>query len=576
MRAKWNKWLCIALACIMVTGMLAGCGASEQPAVEDQPKVESEAGDAETDETAEESAEEVKELRTVSVIGVDEPNAAREWWTVENFPEWEAGKVWNAKMESIGVELDIETIARDQYDEAMKTRQDAWLDMPDVIRAVGSYTDWIGYGQSGYIWNIKELLEQYDEDGSIWAYMEKIGGDAFNTILDENGDLWWFPYVLSQGVEGRPSSCFTLNLRADWLEKIGVEYKHFYTPEEILDILVKFQEEDVNENGVADEVIDINLASEWEPFSAAFGMGRGYIYALSDGSGVQCKLDHENFEEYIKYCQELYKAGVFNTEILNEGNNILESNCASAIFDYNGATYNEQAVTGYETTARYAPVFVDDDGGENGFIIAGADSPFAVMNGFLVNKDCKDPQAVVDLMDFVFSDECSDLFYYGVEGISWEYDPEVDGKVYIDVTSAYDGTAPETCPLNNVVGNNLVPSALNIVKSFKTWEAAQNREGYPEKDEFSLVALREANERNIPYYSGTQPFAMMSSAETEAYNAVATTVETYINELLIDLIIGNKSLDDMELYRAELKELGLDTMIEIRTAQNNRYMNAGN
>ena len=576
MRAKWNKLLCLALACMLAIGTLAGCGADKQPAAEDKPQAESEAADTEADAVADEESNEVKELRTVSVVGVDMPNASREWWTVENYPTWEAGKVWDAKMESIGISLDIETIAADQYAEAMKTRQDAWLDMPDVIKAAGNYSDWIGYGQAGYTWNIRELLEQYDEDGSIWAYMEKVGGDAFNTILDENGDLWWFPYVLAQGVEGRPSSCYTLNLRADWLEKIGVEYKHFYTPEEILDILVKFQEEDVNENGVVDEVININPASEWEPFSAAFGIGRSYIYALSDGSGVQCKLDHENFDEFIEYCQELYKSGVFSTEILNEGNNIQASNRASAIFDYQGATYNEKGITGYETTARYAPVFLDDDGGEDGFIIAGADSPFAVLSGFLVNKDCEDPQAVVDVMDFVFSDECSDLFFYGVEGISWEYDAELDAKVAINSAAQYDGTAPETCPLNNVVGNNLVPSALNIEKSMKAWEAGQKREGYPEKDEFSLVALKDANERDIPYLSGTQPYAMMTDAETEAYNAVANTVETYISELLIDLIIGTKNLEDMDVYRAELNELGLDTMIQIREAQYQRYMNANN
>ena len=513
------------------------------------------------------------ENRTITVMAQDYKNSSRPWWNIVNYHEWAAGKIFDAKLEEMGITLDIEAIAKDQYSTAALTRQQAWLNMPDIIKAAGNESDWIGYGKAGKIWNIRELLEEYDEDGSIWAYLQKLGGSSFATILDENGALWWFPYVLSQGVNDRPTSIFCISIRADWLEAIGEQYKHFYTPDELLDVLVAFRENDANGNGVEDEVINFNLASEWEPISSAFGIGMNYIYALSDGSGVQCKIDHENFPAFIEYCQELYKAGVFSTEVLNEGANLTAANRASVIFDYNGGTSADKSVTGFETTARYAPAIIDDDAGVNGYLIPSADSPFMVTNGWLINKECKDPQAVVDLMNFVYSDECSDLFYYGVEGVSYYFDETIQHNVFIDSSTLYAEEDTSRSPLNNVIGNNVLPSALNITQSLESWMAGQNRPAYPEKDDFALTTLKEANERDIPYMSGTQPFAMMTDAESEAYNAVAETVNTYIKELIIDLIIGNKSLDDLPTYRAEVGQLGLDTMIEIREAQYDRFVN---
>ena len=517
---------------------------------------------------------ETSENRTLTVMCRDMNNAGRPWWNITNYHDWAAGKIFDAKLEELGISLVIEAIALDQFDTAALTRQQAWLNMPDIIRAAGDTSDWIGYGKAGKIWNIRELLEEYDEDGSIMEYMQQLGGDVLATIFDEDGNLWWFPYVLSQGVEDRPSSCYCISLRADWLEAIDVEYKYFYTPDELFDILVAFRENDVNGNGIQDEIINFNPASEWEPLSAAFGIGMGYIYALSDGSGVQCKLDHENFSAFIEYCQKLYEAGVFSTEILNDGANMISTNRASAIFDYSGETYQEKTIVGFEDTARYAPAFIDDDT-IDGYIIPGADSPFAITGGcgWLINKECSDPQAVVDLMDYVFSDECSDLFYWGVEGVSYYYDEATDSNQFIDSGTLYAEDDTSRSPLNNVVGNNIVPSALNISKSTEAWLASQNRPAYPEKDDFSKNALYEANQANIPYQSGTQPFAMMTDAENEAYNNVASTVNTYISELIIDLIIGNKSLDDLPMYRAEVGALGLDTMIEIREAQYDRFAN---
>ncbi len=431
--------------------------------------------------------------------------------------------------------------------------------------------DYVNYGKSGMTWNIKELLETYDEDGSIWAFLEKNTPTSFKTILDENGDLWWLPYSYSGESPG--GSAYVCSVRADWLEELGKEWKPFYTLDELMDIFVEFREKDANKNGVADEVLSFNPASEWEPISAAFGMGQKYIYVLTDGKGVQCKLDHENFPAFIEYCQKLYEAGVFSTEILNSDNGIISGNRASAIYNYNAESWEEPGILGYETTARYAPIVIDDDEGVNGYNLPGRDNSDMCLNAWLVNKDCEDPQAVVDLLDYIYSDEAMFDLYWGIEGLSFEYN-EAGNPELIDRENLYNNKEEQyRLPLWNVVTCNVLPGSLHGENTtVEDYYAANHREGFPEKDAF-LPVLVDAKKRDIPYCPQTQPLAMMSMEENEKWEKVSTDVQTYIEELILDLIIGNKSLDDLATYRAEVGEMGLDTMIEIRKAQYDRYLN---
>ena len=50
-----------------------------------------------------------------------------------------------------------------------------------------------------------------------------------------------------------------------------------------------------------------------------------------------------------------------------------------------------------------------------------------------------------------------------------------------------------------------------------------------------------------------------------------TDLETYSKELATQLILGQASLDDWDSYMAELKDLGLDEILEIENDQLARF-----
>lgn len=57
--------------------------------------------------------------------------------------------------------------------------------------------------------------------------------------------------------------------------------------------------------------------------------------------------------------------------------------------------------------------------------------------------------------------------------------------------------------------------------------------------------------------------AVATQEETKRTSEILTDLDTYSQELLTKLILGQKSLDDWDSYMDDLKRLGLDELIGI-------------
>jgi len=66
---------------------------------------------------------------------------------------------------------------------------------------------------------------------------------------------------------------------------------------------------------------------------------------------------------------------------------------------------------------------------------------------------------------------------------------------------------------------------------------------------------------------------MPSDDQIEEVNSIITDLTTYSQELATNLALGEKSLDDWDKYMADMKELGLDRLIEINQVQLDAYNN---
>ena len=68
--------------------------------------------------------------------------------------------------------------------------------------------------------------------------------------------------------------------------------------------------------------------------------------------------------------------------------------------------------------------------------------------------------------------------------------------------------------------------------------------------------------------------ALPTEEQLERKSELKTDLETYSKELATQLILGQASLDDWDSYMAELKDLGLDEILEIENDQLVRFNDA--
>ena len=86
-------------------------------------------------------------------------------------------------------------------------------------------------------------------------------------------------------------------------------------------------------------------------------------------------------------------------------------------------------------------------------------------------------------------------------------------------------------------------------------------------------AAEKPSSRRPPRFplSNTCHLALPTAEQLECKSELKTDLETYSKELSTQLILGQASLDDWDSYMAELKDLGLDEMLEIENDQLARY-----
>lgn len=95
-------------------------------------------------------------------------------------------------------------------------------------------------------------------------------------------------------------------------------------------------------------------------------------------------------------------------------------------------------------------------------------------------------------------------------------------------------------------------------------------EGYAEKTQATRIVYDDIENYTLVMASPDNEVAIATQEETERYNELYTDLETYFKELNLKLIMGEKSVDDMDTYIAEMQELGLDELVDIYLARYDR------
>lgn len=271
-------------------------------------------------------------------------------------------------------------------------------------------------------------------------------------------------------------------------------------------------------------------------------------------------------KDYIAFMKKLCDAGLLETS--GQGNEKKAENKVSMISSWWISTWDEPGVIVKEGQA--APYFV----GTLCRGVEGIDPLVTRQNGiqkgtyeYAVTSNA-DKAAIGKLLDYLASEEYSVLSEFGIEG--YTYEVTEDGK-------------KKKLPANDIsevqimsklpalwVNNSILPrvEVTDRAQELITCEEAGLTMGYPDtgfKEKAEVIKDIYENEDKYSYaiMDTEANLAAATEEETDRMTEIKADFDTYYQELLTKLILGQASMDDWDSYISDMKELGLDELISI-------------
>ena len=160
------------------------------------------------------------------------------------------------------------------------------------------------------------------------------------------------------------------------------------------------------------------------------------------------------------------------------------------------------------------------------------------------------------------------LDQYGIEGESYEYD-ENGNIVLLSKEEEGDERIPGTLA-DASIGLYALPRMV-VYPAVVERVNAGDPPYMQAKQEWRYNFFTELYPIADPVYDWGL-WATATDEEAAVISETQNQLETYASELLADLILGNKSLDNLEEYQQELNDLGLQEYLQVRQAHRDRIL----
>ncbi|TMV46274.1 extracellular solute-binding protein [Paenibacillus mesophilus] len=464
--------------------------------------------------------------------------------------------VWQEVEKRTGVKIRWDVSHSSQYPSSMRMKLAAGKEVPDIFALpmdlysaieadlIEPLDDWI----ERYAPNIKRFLaDNPAEAGRMRAYDGKL-------------------YALSSVTTGSEYlDPFGILIRKDWLDKLGLPEPR--TLDEWYTVFKSFKERDPNGNGKRDEIPFMPQTGYHglALFGNALGLhlfySRGYY---PDGSGhVRAEWLTPEAEKLVVWLNKQYREGLIDPGFMHRTE---ESIIAGVSRDQIGASMHFLSRLGQldslsrKTASANADWLLTLPPLEHGYKpIYEKYGP--VSGNFVLSKQSPHKEVATRWLDYIYaSEEGNRLMTFGIEGLTYrlvngqpEYTENVlnnpDGLDPVGVLRSI-GAYPPTPWIRSAKGPLSRSPAALLGSNSKAFGLAQ---------------------RVRSMMVDSQPFAMPTPEELAIGNALMPAIQTYVDESIIAFITGAEPID-WEAFTSKLKELKIDTIVQVKQQQYDRFM----
>ncbi len=173
----------------------------------------------------------------------------------------------------------------------------------------------------------------------------------------------------------------------------------------------------------------------------------------------------------------------------------------------------------------------------------------------VITKNCKNPEAAVRFIDYMYSEEGSSLLTWGIEGETWEW---VDGKKQLTELALQPDPEKGWINLYNyAIGHSAFPKydGETVVTA-----------SYPEDSTAEQIWVDASLALIYP------PYISMSVEESSFCDSVMEDVDVYMNEMKLKFITGEEPLSNYDAFVAQLDKMGVGQALEIYRKAYAAYM----
>lgn len=441
-----------------------------------------------------------------------------------------------------------------------------------LLLASGEYPDMIYYDwgnkvaggpdkaiQDGVILELNDLIEQYCPNLS--AFLDE-NPEVKATMTTDEGSIYCFPNLYPYYTdEPKIMSIRGNQIRKDWLEQLGLDEPE--TIDEWYHMLTEFKKMGVNEDG--ETIVPLvsrklstrssivrTLANAWD--------GLDYDFYVKDGV-VKFGPVEEDFKDYLLTMNKWYTEGLIAPEFATYGDKehdaLITNGTAGAWHSGLGAGMGVYiAALGDE--AKVAGVkFPSVNKGDKPHFNNASNFPFIGI-GVAITSSCKDVEAACKWLDYHYGEEGDMLLNWGVEGVSYELDE--NGQPYF----------------TDLVMND--PDGLSVDVAIGKYAMVAQLEAYKQSDQVYAVrmwkwpAQQEASAKwDDTDFDSRYPLTVsMTPEEGTEFAAIMSDIETYRDEYAIRYILGTESFDQYDKFAETIKSMRIDRAIEIKQAAYDR------
>ena len=540
-----KRSLAMGMAVAMVGATLAGCGGSSSAAA--SSTAESTAGSEAAAEPA--NAEKPYEGTTLTWYTKLNANVSDNYTNLGETP-------WAQYVEEkTGIHIEFQHPTQGSENEEFAVMV-ASGEYPDIIEH--TWTSYSGGGGAAINDGVIIALDDYmDQAPNLSALLEE-NPEISKMIKSSSGNYYCFPFLRGLETPNKTEFSSGLTYRADVLKELG-----FDTVPETIDEW----EEVLRAAKAAGFSKPFTTRNEWvkDVWSPAFdNWGSFYV----DDGVVKNGLIEDSRKEFIARMAAWYDEGLLDNDWMQADKkstqtDFVAGNCVLgyAPFGQGLGTYTQammEADPNFKEKYIQAAAPVTSTKGKN--------AKFSKMNNIFdqsgvsaaISSQCKNVEAAVWLLDWMYSEEGMICYNFGIEGVSYEM---VDGKpVYTDVI------------MNNPDGMS-VAQALAAYTRTSTSGVGVQMEDYIEQY-YAQDNQKTALELSMKTDMGEHMFPPCSVSEEnqDRYTEIMSQVKTLSDEMEASFICGTTSMDEWDSYQQKLKDAGIEEAIAMMQQAYDNYM----